>query len=193
MTLRLVIAGAIVLVAILAAWVLAGRALISFLDRFGTVKEADLPVGDFGIDANEFLIGRHRWWLGKTLRVAPDSRQRVTVTWQGRTFTLGPVTRCYASPDPHYEFTPDPDDRISFVKRRSRAAWPTPLEFSIMGGSVPSWRRRSYNRLSWRKASGARLDLLWRDEEDFYRGAGWTDRNWQYPPAIRIVKEVGGQ
>jgi hypothetical protein len=35
----------------------------------------------------------------------------------------------------------------------------------------------------WTKTTGAKLDLVWRDRQDFYRGSGWCD---QY--AHRLVR-----
>ena len=43
-----------------------------------------------------------------------------------------------------------------------------------MTGYAPSWQRTIYQRLSWQKASGARLDLLWRHRQDYDGTNGWT-------------------
>jgi hypothetical protein len=75
---------------------------------------------------------------------------------------------------------------FSFVKSRSWLSWPTPFLYSILGGATTSWRRHSYYRLVWKKSSGAMLELVWRDEQGFYSGQGWTDGYLQMAPAIRI-------
>jgi hypothetical protein len=43
-----------------------------------------------------------------------------------------------------------------------------------MTGQSPSWKRHLYYRLSWKKVSGAKLEMLWRFEQYFYSGDGWA-------------------
>src|SRR5260370_856519 len=62
-----------------------------------------------------------------------------------------------------------------FALARRVLAWPTPLlQVNFMTGYVPSWQRNLYYRLSWAKASGARLDILWRLRQDYDAVNGWT-------------------
>jgi hypothetical protein len=44
-----------------------------------------------------------------------------------------------------------------------------------MTGQSPSWKRHLYYRLSWKKVSGAKLEMLWRFEQYFYSGDGWAN------------------
>src|SRR5207248_922997 len=68
-----------------------------------------------------------------------------------------------------------PGDTVSAALDRSLLAWPTPLfQVNFMTGYVPSWQRNLYYRLSWAKASGARLDILWRLRQDYDGINGWT-------------------
>ena len=99
------------------------------------------------MDAGNFRIGSHGWILAKKFKLAPDFRNRLTVTFSGTTFTLGPIAKCSSSPDPYYDFIRDRDDQIAFVKSHSWLSWPTPFAFSIMGASTTFWRRHSYLRL----------------------------------------------
>ena len=55
-----------------------------------------------------------------------------------------------------------------------------------MGGPRTSWRRHSYNRLLWKKSSGASMEFVWRDEQGFYPGHGWADGNLEIAPLIKI-------
>src|SRR5208282_3075137 len=50
----------------------------------------------------------------------------------------------------------------------------TPFEMNFMTGKSPSWRRNLYYRLVWKKASGAKLVMVWRFEQGFYPDDGWT-------------------
>lgn len=45
---------------------------------------------------------------------------------------------------------------------------------NFMTGKSPSWRRNLYYRLVWKKASGAKLVMVWRFEQGFYPDDGWT-------------------
>jgi hypothetical protein len=175
---------------ILIAWLAAGSPITLVLDRFYTVPEGPVPVGQYGLRPAEFLIGMRRWFLAKSLTIALDSQNRVTVSMANRSFTLGPATKRYTAAVPEYEFIPDPSDEISFVKSRSWLSWPTPFQFHIMGGPAKSWRRHSYYRLIWRKSSGAILEIVWRDGQSFYSQPGWTDDNLQIAPEVRITTSL---
>ena len=74
-----------------------------------------------------------------------------------------------------------------FVKTRSALAWPTPFEFSQMGALLTSWRRHAYDRLRWKKASGAQLDMVWRAEQGFHAETGRADGHLQIAPVVTIT------
>jgi hypothetical protein len=171
----------------LLAWLTVGPQISSLIDRFFTVPYAVLPLGRFALDASQFIIGSRRWIMAKDLRIARDSHNRVTLSTAGRTFTLGPITNCTSgSAGACFEFVPDPDDQISFLKNRSWLSWPTPFQFSIMGGQRTSWCRHSYNRLLWKKSSGATMEFVWRDEQGFYAGHGWADGYLEIAPLVKL-------
>ena len=72
-------------------------------------------------------------------------------------------------------FAPASGDTMSAAIDRSLLSWPAPLiQFNFMTGYAPSWQRYLYQRFSWRKASGARLDILWRERQDYDAINGWT-------------------
>jgi hypothetical protein len=45
----------------------------------------------------------------------------------------------------------------------------------MLGGSSPWWRQYVYYRLTWKKPSGAQLEMLWRYERLYYSASGWTE------------------
>jgi hypothetical protein len=74
----------------------------------------------------------------------------------------------------------DQKRRILLLYRRqatmlswSALSWPTPLDLNFMTGHSPSWKRHHYYQLTWKKPSGANLEMLWRYEQYFYPGSGW--------------------
>lgn len=171
----------------LLAWLTIGPQISSLIDSFFKLPYAELPLGRFALDAREFIIGSRRWIMATDARVGVDSHNRVTLSRAGRTFTFGPVKNCTSgSAGLCYEFTPDTGDQISFRKSRSWLSWPTPFQFSIMGVPTTSWRRHSYNRLLWKKSSGATIEFVWRDEQGFYAEHGWADSNLEISPLIEI-------
>ena len=69
---------------------------------------------------------------------------------------------------------PPTADNALIEIRRSVLSWPTPFELNFMTGQSPSWKRRLYYRLLWKKSSGAKLEMTWRYEQYFYPGNGWA-------------------
>src|SRR5262249_30157788 len=45
---------------------------------------------------------------------------------------------------------------------------------NLVTGVSPSWRRNAYCRLPWTKRSGAKLEMLWRLTQGYYRDGGWS-------------------
>lgn len=164
-------------------WLLLGRAIALSLDRHFLVAATDHPISPFLMSADEFIIGSRRWPLSRSgrfsLKVNVDGKNQFSVSSGDDAITLGAVSKIWAEPSGRqYQFSPEAADVISFNRSMSRLAWPTtPFRYSFMGVKSPSWRRHAYDRLVWRKISGATLEIVWRDEQSFYAGIGWTDTN----------------
>ena len=90
----------------------------------------------------------------------------------GKSFVLGARTGNHlpAGAPEMPEFAAEPGDSASLVLERSLLAWPAPFEINVvgLGGTKTTWQRHVYYRLSWVKASGARLSMLWAGEQPFY-------------------------
>jgi len=172
----------------LVAWLAAGSQLSSFIDRFFTVPYAVLPLERFrSTRVNSSWVRADGSW--RKIFGSRDSQSRVTLSTTGRTFTFGPVANITSgSAGLCFEFSPEAGDQVSFLKSRSWLSWPTPFPFSIMGAPMTSWRRHSYNRLLWKKLSGAQIEFVWRDEQGFYKGSGWADGNLEIAPLVKISR-----
>lgn len=181
---RPIVIGAIVVVAVglLAGWLFAGRQVSLFLDRFATVRVASLPTSPVEYDGGGLRIGELAMtFVGSdnqrsdvTLHI--DSQNRVVLARGGQSFVLGPLTR---PPDPagrpELLFTPEPGDELSFSVGRSAMSWPTFFQHNfVTGGPTPKWGRHLYYRLTWKKRSGEKLEMLWRYKQVFLEGK-WTD------------------
>jgi hypothetical protein len=168
---RILIRSAILIVAfaaLLLLWIFAGRSFSLLLDRFGTAKMESRSVDHVVYDGNE---------SGGVLEIAgfplstqgPDGRpfplSLRTNTQQQLVLSLG---------GKFFELDPKSGETVSLSIRRSLLSWPTPFDFNFMTGHSPSWKRNLYYVLDWRKASGHRLEMVWRYEQYFYPGDAWA-------------------
>jgi hypothetical protein len=193
----LLIVAALALVGL--GWILGGRHLALFIDRFGTVKVQRTPVTQLGYDGNERggLLRLGSGFLGTTgldhqpfpLRIAPNENNKVALTTSGRSFVLGELS---SSPPqdsgPAFTIQPDKEDEVSLTVQRSFLSWPTPFDFNFMTGHAPSWKRHCYYQLIWKKRSGAKLEMLWRYEQYFYAADGWTEGNMTHDGTTGLIK-----
>lgn len=178
--------------AIAIIWLMFGRRISLALDRFVSGRRSPMPYDPSRIKfdpaglSSYFALGSSGWslswpeqpWPSK-LTVLTDRQNRLVLRADALSFTFGPVTTRWNDPTkPEYQFVPEVGDTVSFTREISRVPWPTPFEYSILGGSSPKWKKFAYDRLRWSKASGAALEVVWRSEYWWYRKSGWAD-NWQ--------------
>jgi len=110
---------------------------------------------------------------GPAAEIAVDGEGRLALSAAGKSFVLAAQTGRYLPVDPGDpampEFAAEPGDSASLVIERSALAWPTPFEFNFLGigGTATTWKRHVYYRLSWVKASGARLSMVWAGEQPY--------------------------
>lgn len=103
-----------------------------------------------------------------------DANDQLLLVDGGRNFVLGIRAGTMPGADePVPAYAAEPGDMTSVILERSLLSWPTPFEMNFMTGQSPSWRRHLYYRLFWKKASGARLDMVWRFEQGFDAVNGW--------------------
>jgi hypothetical protein len=138
-----------------------------------------LPVTPLSYSRDTLWIGELSLSLSPDVRpidvqIVCDSGNRVTLSSGGRPFVLGVCISRGAQGTGGFEFTPDPGDDVSLVINHSILSWPTPFDLNFMTGRSTSWMRDLYYLLVWKKASGANLVMVWRFEQGFYPGDGWT-------------------
>lgn len=106
---------------------------------------------------------------------------RATLSYEGKSFPFGPAESLQSrSGMPHFAFGPDDGDTVLFTYEQSRLVWPV-FEANWLGPSA-LWRRYVYCRLRWTKRSGARLEILWRANQDYFAGG----RGW-YPKPYNVM------
>jgi hypothetical protein len=128
---------------------------------------------------------------GPVADLAVDAEGRLVLSAGGKSFVLGTRTGSHLpidSGDPEMpEFAAEPGDSASLVIERSFLAWPAPFEINVvgLGGTATTWQRHVFYRLSWVKASGARLAMLWMGEQP-YDGVNL----WRAPGSFLIKVEI---
>ena len=168
------------LVIVLAGWLFGSRPLSMMIDRIHTAQIRSEPITELGVreaDAGMIRINGalidinmpdyHRF----PMSMETDRQGRFAVTIDGKSITLGLVTRSTADPGEEV-VRPDQGDHVTFTVSKSMS-WPTPFDFNFMTGHSPSWKRHLYYRLLWKKSDGTKLDMLWRYEQNFYGRDGW--------------------
>jgi hypothetical protein len=174
-------------VAILAAWIFGGRQVSTFIDRFGTIEIASVPIhsvsyegsGTGGwLSVNDVHLSLNDIHPKSALSIGSTKDNQFAVASGGKVFALGPLTSTEENGNDHLAVVPHAGDEAFLVTRRSALSWPTPFDFNFMTGHSPSWKRHMYYELRWKKPSGTTLDMLWRYEQPFYGkqlvpGDGW--------------------
>ena len=167
-----------VVIVFLATWIFYGHQISLFLDRFGTIEvtsarinsiayQGDGTGGIFHVNDLELSLNDRN---GPAPSIGTTKNDQLALADRGKVFAFGPV-RTEAE---NLATVPPAGDDASIEIRRSILNWPTPFEVNFMTGHSPSWKRHLYYRVRWKKSSGANLEMLWRYEQFFYPGNGWT-------------------
>ena len=178
----------VLIVALLALWILGGRQISMFIDRFETIEIASVPIHSVAYEGS----GTGGWLTVNDVHLSLDDiinpkmalsigstkDNQFAVASGGKVFALGPLMSTGENGGDHLAVVPQMGDEAFLVTRRSALSWPTPFDFNFMTGHSPSWKRHMYYELRWKKPSGATLDAIWRYEQPFYGqqlvpGDGW--------------------
>jgi len=167
-----------VVIVFLAAWIFYGHQISLLLDRFGTIEvtstrinsiayQGDGTGGIFHVNDLELSLNDRN---GPAPSIGTTKNDQLALADRGKVFAFGPVR----TETENLATVPPAGDDASIETRRSILNWPTPFEVNLMSGHSPSWKRHLYYRVRWKKSSGANLEMLWRYEQFFYPGNGWT-------------------
>ena len=174
-------------VAILAGWIFGGRQISMFVDRFGTIEIASVPIHSVAYEGsgtggwltvNDVHLGLDDKNPNIALSIGSTKDNQFALASGGKVFALGPLKSTTENGGDYLAVVPQAADEAFLVRRRSALSWPTPFDFNFMSGHSPSWKRHMYYELRWKKPSGATLDVIWRYEQPFYGqqlvpGDGW--------------------
>ena len=167
-----------VVVVFLATWIFYGYQISLFLDQFGTIEMTSSRINSIAYQGNGTggILRVNDLALSLNDRNGPapsigtTKNDQLALADREKVFAFGPV-RAEAE---NLATAPPAGDEASIEIRRSILNWPTLFEVNFMTGQSPSWKRHLYYRVHWKKSSGASLQMLWRYEQFFYTGNGWT-------------------
>lgn len=161
-------------------WIFAGRHIALFLDRFGTIETASIPIQSLTYEGSgaggTLLLNDLRLSLSpadsRTLppNVGTTKDEQLALSFAGKVFAFGPS---HSETDNLATKRPANDDAVIII-RHSYLSWPTPFDVNFMSGHSPSWKRHLYYQIVWKKPDGTKLEMLWRYEQYFYPGDRWT-------------------
>jgi hypothetical protein len=174
---RILIAIAIVVVcvgAISISWLFNGRQLSLFVDRFGTIESASIPIQSLTYEGSgtggTLLLNDLRLGLSPADSTSPEPNVGTTkdnelaLSFGGKVFAFGPLR---SADSDKLETEPQAGDKASISIRHSALCWVIPPDFKT--GWPFTWRRQLYYQLVWRKQNGANLEMVWRYEQPFSR------------------------
>jgi len=151
-------------------------------------------VGLKGFNPAERLVGAHLLELSgpgpeykQVATFEVNARGQLELFAGDRRFVLGVRAGTVPGDDrPIPAFAAEPGDTTSLVLKASLLGWPAPftLAGTYLSGAPTTWMRHLYYRLSWRKAAGAQLAMVWRCEQWWERINGW--HNFGFEELIRV-------
>ena len=165
-------------------WVVKGREISMFVDRYGTITTANGEVRSARYEGNGTggVLYANETPLSLNTAVAPSQPPSVGSTKDGKlalavggkVFPLGSLPKQEADATDVLTATPDAGDDARLSVGHSKLSWPTVFNLNFMTGSSPSWKRHSYQKLIWTKPNGSKLEMLWRYDQHYDAANGWT-------------------
>ena len=198
---RKILISVLIILALVVLWLWRGRDFVTFADRFKTVEASVQPITEISYEGSgtggrlhvadaDLSLDETRLDAAKP-NVGTTKDGQLALSFGGKVFPFGTVR-------PSSESSPSEDERLvadvpsgDTVKlsiEHSAMAWPNFFEVNYMTGNSPKWKRYIYRKLSWTKANGAKLEMLWRYEQFFYANDGWVAAFMTRPEATGLIR-----
>jgi len=167
-----------------ALWIFRGREISSFVDRYWTVEIRSVPLQSIGYEGsgtggilivNGVSLSLNDLRSDLSVSVGSTKDNQLALASSGKVFPFGSLKTASNDASEVLAAAPPPGDQASLVTRHSVLSWPAPLDLNFMTGQSPTWKRHLYQEIRWKKSSGANLQMVWRYEQFFYSGKGWTN------------------
>ena len=181
----------LLLIALVVLWLWRGRDLVTFADRFKLIETSSQPIETITYNGDgsggALQIGDVTLRLdegGTTPNVGTTKDGQLALSYAGRIFAFGPVPVEIQQ----LRATRSSDDTATLSIEHSALAWPNFFEVNFMTGNSPKWKRYIYRKLTWTKANGAKLEMLWRYEQFFYANDGWVEAFMVRPETTGLIR-----
>jgi hypothetical protein len=168
-------------------WIFSGRHLSLFLDRFGTIEAASIPIQSLTYEGSGtggiLLVNDLRLSLSPPdppPNIGTTKDEQLALSYGGKVFAFGPL-RSASENSEQLATAPQEGDDAAISIRHSALNWVIPPDFKT--GRPFTWRRELYYRLVWLKRDGAKLEMLWRYEQPF------SPKNNAWPPNESVFRE----
>ena len=170
--------------ALAALWIFRGREISSFIDRYWTVETKAAPIKSIAYEGsgtggiliiNGVSLSLNDVRANLSLNIGSTKDNQLALAISGKVFPFGPLTSASESTGERLATVAPLGDQAFLAMRHSVLSWPTLFDLNFMTGHSPSWKRHSYYEIRWKKSSGTNLQMLWRYEQFFYPGNGWTN------------------
>ena len=157
--------------------------MTSFIDRYWTVETRSASIQSIGYEGsgtggilmvNDVSLSLNDVRPELSFSVGSTKDNQLALATSGKVFAFGPLTSTSEDTGERLATVPPLGDQAFLGIRHSVLSWPTPLDLNFMTGHSLSWKRHIYQEIRWKKSSGAKLQMLWRYEQFFYPGNGWT-------------------
>src|SRR5438445_10402411 len=191
---RLVFVFLILIVMMSILWLWRGRDLSMLIDRFELIETSSRPiktityegngaggilhVDDLDLSLNEVELGTAQPSIGTT------KDDQLALSFGGKVFPFGPTQSGTGS---LVAATPSGDVATISIQH-SAISWPNFVDINFMTGKSPLWKRHIYQKLVWKKPTGAKLEILWRYEQYFYPEDRWTEAVMTRPGSTGLLR-----
>ena len=181
--------GAVVVLVVLtiaagAVWIFKGHDISLFVDRYGTNETYSEPVSGVRYEGSGTAGILHVNSIPLSLNTTVPPLQppsigstkdgKLGLASGGKVFALGSLPKSADDTSEMLAAVPDAGDQARVSLEHSKVSWPTPFGMNFMTGVSPSWKRHTYQRLTWTKPNGKKLHMLWRYEQFFDKANAWT-------------------
>ena len=169
------------LIALVALWLWRGRDLTMAVDKSYVIEASSRPIASISYEgtgtagilrADDVDLSLNQVQLGGAQpSVGTTKDGQLALSFRGKVFPFAPVS----SQDDKLAAKVPADDTARISIDHSAIAWPNYFEMNFMTGNSPLWKRYIYEKLTWTKANGAKLEMMWRYEQFFYPPGGWSE------------------
>jgi hypothetical protein len=191
---RKILIALLIVIVLATLWLWRGRDLSMLADQFKTIQTSSRSIRTITYDGNG---------TGGTLRVddvdlslnqgelrdaqpsvGTTKDGQVALSFAGKVFSFGPPL----SEDDKLAANVVDGDTATIAFEHSAIPWRNYFEVNYMTGNSPKWKRNTYQKLVWKRADGAKLEMVWRYEQFFYENDGWTQALMTRPGAAGLIR-----